>query len=406
MRACTRQSGFGLVELMVGLVIGLIALMVIGESMQSFEGQKRTTTGGADAQTNGYAALLSMERDIRAAGSGLIGANGRFACENGTFRQYMGTTEAGLSSTPPNDFLPPLRIIAGGSGAGGDAIVIMRSDVTYAGTVGSVLVSPPSISLSGDNCAVAGGLQAPTAEDTSRGQSELFLIAPGPANAAAPECIVVQASAKTDVGSCSASNNELVLKVGSGVPYNDSATWPTSPALGANDLAIPLGQRPYLRYGVVESPAGSGSYRLILADQMKYVSPGYTPDDDIAADNVVYVAAQYGIDTTCTAGLGACSGVAGSQTVDKFISASTAGWTAGSITPDKVARIKAVRVALVIRAQYDKDATSPASITLWDKLNGVDDAPPVFNVPSSYRQYRYRVFETIVPLRNMIWGQL
>lgn len=398
-----RQSGFSLIELMVGLVIGLLAIIIIGETAAVFEGQKRTTTGGGDAQTNGYSALLAMEGDIRMAGSGLIGTNGRFACESGTYRQYNGTSE----TTPPNDFLPPVRIIHGGANTGGDAVVIVRSDVSYAGTVGSLLASPPSVALPGDNCAVAGGMQAPTTEDISRGDKELFLIVPGPANSSAARCLIVQASAKTNVGSCSPTNNELLLKVGSGSPYNSGASWPSPSGLGANDLVIPLGARPYVRYGV--SDDGNGHRRLILADQMAFIGTGYTPDNDFVGDDIVYLAAQYGIDTTCTAGLGSCSSVPDSQTVDKYISANTSNWKESDITPTNAARIKAIRIALVVRnSQYNKEVVSPATITLWTKLNASDDAPPTFAVSAlpDGQNYRYRIFETIVPLRNMIWGQL
>ena len=39
------QAGFSLVELMVGLVIGLLATLAIMQMMGTFDSQKRTTTG-------------------------------------------------------------------------------------------------------------------------------------------------------------------------------------------------------------------------------------------------------------------------------------------------------------------------------------------------------------------------
>ena len=44
------QAGFSLVEIMVGLVIGLLATLVILQVFSVYEGQKRTTTGTADAR--------------------------------------------------------------------------------------------------------------------------------------------------------------------------------------------------------------------------------------------------------------------------------------------------------------------------------------------------------------------
>ncbi len=60
---CSLKSarGFSLVEIMVGLGIGLLTILVIMQLFADYEGQKRTTTSGADAQGNGQIALLTME---------------------------------------------------------------------------------------------------------------------------------------------------------------------------------------------------------------------------------------------------------------------------------------------------------------------------------------------------------
>ena len=66
-----KQYGFSLVELMVGLVIGLLATLVIIQVFSTFEGQKRSTSGSSDAQTNGSIALMSIQRNVQMAGYGL-----------------------------------------------------------------------------------------------------------------------------------------------------------------------------------------------------------------------------------------------------------------------------------------------------------------------------------------------
>src|SRR5947209_7130004 len=70
-RTRVSQAGMGLPEIMVGLAIGLISALVIMQVMTNFEGQKRTTSGVADAQTNGSIALYTMQRQIQMAGFGL-----------------------------------------------------------------------------------------------------------------------------------------------------------------------------------------------------------------------------------------------------------------------------------------------------------------------------------------------
>src|SRR5712691_10011392 len=67
----SRAGGFSLVELMVGLVIGMIAIIVVMQVFALSEGSKRTTTGGDDAQTSGAIALTSLLRDARQAGYGI-----------------------------------------------------------------------------------------------------------------------------------------------------------------------------------------------------------------------------------------------------------------------------------------------------------------------------------------------
>ena len=80
LRIPNRHAGFSMVEMMIGLVIGMIAVIVMMQVFSVSEGYKRTTTGGDDAQNNGAIALYALQRDIRQSGLGasafqLIGCN-------------------------------------------------------------------------------------------------------------------------------------------------------------------------------------------------------------------------------------------------------------------------------------------------------------------------------------------
>lgn len=68
--ACThrRNQGFTLVEIMVAMVIGMLGIIIIMQMFALFEGQKRTTTGGDDAQNAGIIALYGMQQNIQQAG--------------------------------------------------------------------------------------------------------------------------------------------------------------------------------------------------------------------------------------------------------------------------------------------------------------------------------------------------
>ena len=53
----TFAAGFSLVEVMVAMVIGLLGIIVMMQMFSVFEGQKRTTTGGDDANSSGAVSL-------------------------------------------------------------------------------------------------------------------------------------------------------------------------------------------------------------------------------------------------------------------------------------------------------------------------------------------------------------
>jgi type IV pilus assembly protein PilW len=63
-----KSRGFSLIELMVGLVIGMIGVVIMMQIFSVSEGYKRTTTGGDDAQNNGAIGLYGLQRDVRMAG--------------------------------------------------------------------------------------------------------------------------------------------------------------------------------------------------------------------------------------------------------------------------------------------------------------------------------------------------
>jgi type IV pilus assembly protein PilW len=70
-RLSAPARGFGLVEIMVAVLIGLLLTIVIYQVFTVFEGQKRTTTSGGDAQQNGLLALYTIAHDVRMSGYGI-----------------------------------------------------------------------------------------------------------------------------------------------------------------------------------------------------------------------------------------------------------------------------------------------------------------------------------------------
>jgi type IV pilus assembly protein PilW len=66
------------------------------------------------------------------------------------------------------------------------------------------------------------------------------------------------------------------------------------------------------------------------------------------------------------------------------------------------ARVMAVRVAVVARSQqFEKTEVTPVQPT-W-RPNGVDPVTLKVDGNADWKHYRYKVYETVVPLRNMLW---
>src|SRR5690348_4873340 len=103
------QRGFSLIEIMVGVAIGMIGIVVIFQALSVWESRKRTTSSGSDAQVAGTLAMFNLERDVRLAGYG-FGMSSLLGC---TVSAYD-TSRA----TPSFTFgLYPVQIVQGAAGA-------------------------------------------------------------------------------------------------------------------------------------------------------------------------------------------------------------------------------------------------------------------------------------------------
>jgi len=103
-------------------------------------------------------------------------------------------------------------------------------------------------------------------------------------------------------------------------------------------------------------------------------------------DGIVQLQAQYGKDTN------------NDGVVDVFNETTP-------VNAAQWAQVLAVRVAVVARSSlYEKDEVSPPTIRLWeDSANPPTTTGPVWTLTADERHYRYKVFQTVVPIRNMLW---
>jgi type IV pilus assembly protein PilW len=110
---------------------------------------------------------------------------------------------------------------------------------------------------------------------------------------------------------------------------------------------------------------------------------GATP----VAEGVVQLKAQYGID----------DGAGGAVATDGIISPSE--WrTAGPGVPADWSKVLAVRFALLARSSaLERAAVTPVA-PAWSGGNF-----DMTGQPANWQNYRYRVFESVVAMRNMLW---
>jgi type IV pilus assembly protein PilW len=110
------------------------------------------------------------------------------------------------------------------------------------------------------------------------------------------------------------------------------------------------------------------------------------------ASSVVNLKAQFGLDTD------------NDGQVDTWQSA-TGNWSSANLPLQPAAawqQIQAVRVAIVTRSEkYESDAITPGPLGMF-----CSPAPCAVSMTltSDQQHYRYKVLETIVPLRNAVWN--
>ncbi len=115
-RPSFRAAGFSLVELLVSVLVGLLALVFATRLITGAEQNKASALGGSDAMQNGMLAMFSISGDAQQAGFGLndpilIGCNTRFTDTGG---YALASAPRGASATVRP--LAPVVIESGGAG--------------------------------------------------------------------------------------------------------------------------------------------------------------------------------------------------------------------------------------------------------------------------------------------------
>lgn len=359
----SRVLGVSLVELMVAAAIGLIASIAIFQVFAAFEGQKRTTAAGGEAQTNGALALFTIEREIRMAGYGINNLDFLGCTIRGWDEQLGGGTAFTLQFVP-------VRITQGAGSTPGVAGAPDTISVMYGS--GELLPNPANLTAN---------MPSPAAVykvNNRYGFREGDLVI---AAELGKDCTLAQVSGLP--GTPGQSDNVI----------HNSGTY-TDPNTG---VQLPTRYNKPGGLGVAYTTEGKlfnlgslpqNNIYAISNDQLTLQQMLSAPSTAPAAiyDGIVQLQAQYGKDT---------NGDGIVDVFDEVTPTTPAGW----------AQVLAIKLALVARSGlYEKTEVSPASIKLWeDSTTPPTTTGPVWTLTPQERHYRYKVFHTVVPIRNMIW---
>lgn len=350
-----QDQGFSLVELMVGMTIGLFVVLIIMQSFTVFEAQKRTTTGSSDAQSSGSMALTQLEQEIRNSGAGFSG-NAAYNCATTNSYYDDGTTTT--TNTAFTGTLAPVTITSGGA-TGSDTITI-RQGTNFLGVIPTTITSTMPQSSSELNVSSTRGFVTPSKIIVSQG-----------GNCTVMEITQVQDAAlklQHNPGGTPTWNPSAAC-------YNAGQPCAAWPAYTAGAEIIDIGELVVKDYSV-----NATTQSLQVQDRSTNIA---APVIYTLVKDIVKLKAEYGVST----------GV-GVQPVSNWVTA-TAPWD--SLDATEVKRIKAIRVTLVARSSKKE---------IEDVTNAAPGGIDVTSLGADWKKYRYRVYTTIIPIRNTIWANV
>ncbi|MBX3662620.1 MAG: PilW family protein [Burkholderiales bacterium] len=373
------QSGLSLVEIMVGVLIGMIGIIVIFQMLATTEERKRTATAGSDVQVTGIIALSTLERDIREAGYGFSSA----AYDTG-ITPVMGCTvnafDAGRPTTAFTYRLSPIQIIQG-TGTASDTVIVLRGS---GGTFPAAHVFTESTDTSKKTRGRAG-----------ISPRDILLVA---RTTPTLDCMTVEITDVTDADALTIRHNQGSYNYTVYLP--DGSTSTESRIARHNNAAPPITFSAGYLFNLGNSPRRNiwtvQNGRLQVTNDLLYQdTDGNGVNDPVeVADNVITLQAEYGLDANNNGRI-----EAGEWT------------TADPATTVAWANLLAVRVGMLVRSgQFERDAVT-TTVPSWaggqfviTNLDGSASGTTPSDPANNWRHYRYRVYETVIPLRNMLWG--
>jgi type IV pilus assembly protein PilW len=356
------QRGFGLIDMLVGVTIALVAVLVVLGVFAAFEQFKRNTTAVADAQVSGLLSSFVLGLQLANAGNGLataaseLGSCADPAAEPDWVKRYASSWR-------------PLALVIEDSG---DARRPDKFAVAYATATTMVAAAPAKASAAGYLAQSPSGFHPRLPGE----RDDLVIAIRG------TECApvrVYKVADSTDARYPGADGWVELSYKGTGLVG------------GAPDRVFNMGPADDVRKVLydLDDPIKPSILRSTrLTDGLG--EPANDAPNPIAS-NVVNLKLQYGIDTDADGALDAWVSATGPWARDAMLSADA----------KKIGQVKAVRMGLVVRSdQFDKGYAHDVPWSMFDgTYSGIFAQPGP--VPGNWR---YRVYETVIPLRNALWN--
>ena len=350
------QYGIVIIELMIGLVIGLLTVLAITVVLSVSEGQRRATMAGEDAQVSGTLALHALQQDIKQAGYGLAANPAALGCP---------VTGQQVGGVNPPALLVPVVITNGANGMP-DTVQILSSSKGFS--------------------------SVPLFVTENHGPSLTAFTVRSSYSVAANDWLVAVPEA------WATGTNQCAFFQATAVNTTPSVPWTS---IGHADLSAysPAAGYPAKSFLVNLGPRIDRRTYSVSANNMLQVAEFGGVARDVYPE-IVNLQAFYGKDTT---------GDGVIDTYDTTTPTTSAGWR----------QVLAIRLALVARStQFEKENVSAASNVEWDvgtavavagtanctNGNGSQCLQIKVDHLADWQRYRYKVFDTLIPLRNILWN--
>jgi len=371
-----RSRGFTLVEIMVGVAIGLIGILAIFQAVSIWSKHTAATTSGGDAQVAGTLALFNIERDVKSAGHGFGRATS----------PMMGCVVGATDTTPARVFnfpMAPVQITVGAGGAPDQISILYGDSSFYVEAVDFTAATASSKTLRR-----RGGFKP--------GDFAIAAYNPGALPATA-QCQLLQITADTNPDGRTVDHTTAAFtNFYTGGPAVASRYNSAVAPLAVAGTMFNLGPNPRLNVWSIQN-----NRVLARTDVIGAAAPMQI------ADGVVNLKAEYCVD------------------LDASGTISNAEWQAAP--PADWRTLLAIRVAVLVRSRsFERNgdpgaagvrAATPTAANPYYfgdpvghrfLMTNVDGAADSFGdldaVPNNWRYYRYRVYERVIPLRNVLWG--